>query len=156
MRNLKPYFNLVEEFEGFHSKPYLCPAGIPTIGYGTTAYPGGRPVELTDPEITKDQGYEYMVHHMKNDIFYLEKFFTVHKISLNDNQFCALLDFSYNCGTAPITTSGKMINRGLTQKNNKLIEDGIMAYTWATVNGKRKQLNGLKRRRKAEVALYFS
>ena len=27
---------VIKEFEGFENKPYLCPANIPTIGYGWT------------------------------------------------------------------------------------------------------------------------
>ena len=40
--------NLIKEFEGFSSKPYLCPAKIPTIGYGATFYKDGKKVTLQD------------------------------------------------------------------------------------------------------------
>jgi len=36
--------DLIKKFEGFSSKPYLCPAGIPTIGYGNTYYEDGTKV----------------------------------------------------------------------------------------------------------------
>ena len=39
---------LCRRFEGFSSKPYICPAGIPTIGYGSTYYADGRKVTLAD------------------------------------------------------------------------------------------------------------
>ena len=33
---------LCREFEGFRAAPYLCPAGVPTVGYGATYYADGR------------------------------------------------------------------------------------------------------------------
>lgn len=41
--------------EGERLKPYLCPAGVPTIGVGATTYPDGRKVTLADPPITRGQ-----------------------------------------------------------------------------------------------------
>ena len=155
MRNIEPALKLIRQFEGFYSKPYLCPAGIPTIGIGTTAYPGGRPVDLLDPEITEAQAMEYLKAHMKNDIKFLDDFLSRSSVQATDNQFCALLSFAYNCGMAPIIREGKMINKGLLTKDEKLIREGFMAYTMATVNGKRTQLSGLLKRRKAEADLFF-
>ncbi len=39
---------LIEEFEGLRLNAYLDPVGVPTIGYGTIAYPNGRKVEMGD------------------------------------------------------------------------------------------------------------
>ena len=47
--NLTLAEELCRRFEGFRSKPYLCPAGVPTIGYGSTLYSDGRRVTLDDP-----------------------------------------------------------------------------------------------------------
>jgi lysozyme len=41
--------------EGERLKPYLCQAGVPTIGVGATTYPDGRKVTLADPPITREQ-----------------------------------------------------------------------------------------------------
>jgi lysozyme len=46
---------LCRRFEGLFLQPYLCPAGVPSIGYGTTHYADGRAVTLKDPAITKAQ-----------------------------------------------------------------------------------------------------
>ena len=43
---------LLERFEGFRPKPYLCSAGVPTIGIGSTRYLDGRRFTLSDPTIT--------------------------------------------------------------------------------------------------------
>lgn len=41
---------LIKVFEGFSAKAYRCPANVPTIGYGTTRYPDGRPVKDLEME----------------------------------------------------------------------------------------------------------
>ena len=46
---------LCRRFEGFYSVVYLCPAGVPTIGYGATYYADGRPVTMKDAPITREQ-----------------------------------------------------------------------------------------------------
>lgn len=45
--------NLIMRFEGFRASPYLCTAGVPTIGYGSTRYADGRRVTLTDGPISE-------------------------------------------------------------------------------------------------------
>lgn len=42
---------IIKYFEGFRAKPYYCSAGVPTIGYGTTIYPTGEKVKITDKAI---------------------------------------------------------------------------------------------------------
>ena len=51
-------YKLITKFEGFSSKPYLCSAKIPTIGYGNTYYPDGKRVTLLDDDITKEKAFE--------------------------------------------------------------------------------------------------
>lgn len=50
--------DLIKRFEGFRSKPYLCSAGVPTIGYGSTYYLDGVKVTLSDPPITREAAEE--------------------------------------------------------------------------------------------------
>ena len=52
--------DIIKRWEGFRPKPYLCPAGIPTIGYGTTVYPNGRKVTLQDKAITEQVADQYL------------------------------------------------------------------------------------------------
>ena len=59
--NLTLAEELCRRFEGYRAKPYLCPAGVPTIGYGATGYVDGRPVLLTDPQITRDAAERMLV-----------------------------------------------------------------------------------------------
>ena len=45
---------VIKEFEGYSSEPYLCPANIPTIGYGNTMYANGERVTMDDKDIDKE------------------------------------------------------------------------------------------------------
>jgi lysozyme len=45
---------LIKKHEGYSAKPYLCPAKIPTIGYGNTFYPDGTKVTMQDKPLSKE------------------------------------------------------------------------------------------------------
>jgi lysozyme len=53
-------YPLIKKWEGFKSRPYLCPTGHWSIGYGTTTYPNGRAVTPADPAITEAQAQVYL------------------------------------------------------------------------------------------------
>ncbi|WP_265427881.1 lysozyme [Chryseobacterium sp. YIM B08800] len=145
MKTSKKGINLILSFEGFSSKPYFDSAGIPTIGYGNTYYPGGKKVTMKDPSISKEKGaelfssvlptYEKIV---KNKI----------KITLTQNQFDALVSHTYNTGGSDTLFS--LINK---KANSDTIKDWFTSR-YITADGK--TLNGLIRRRKAEADLFFS
>lgn len=86
---------LLAELEGLRLKPYLCPAGVPTLGLGNTFYEDGTKVTMQDKPITKEEAYH---------LFFLiatkfEKTINDNVPSdLNQNQFDALFCFCYNVG----------------------------------------------------------
>jgi len=137
---------LIKKYEGFRANPYLCPANVPTIGYGTTRYPNGKKVALTDSAITEAQATNYLI----NDIKHFEK--SVDALCRDDitqNQFDALVSFAYNLGTTALKNSTllKRVNNG--QLND--VREQFMKWVYA--NGK--PLEGLKKRRKEEADLFI-
>ena len=67
---MKPSDNclaIVRRFEGFRASPYLCPAGVPTIGYGSTRYEDGSKVSLTDPPITQERADQIMLSTLSTE-----------------------------------------------------------------------------------------
>ena len=52
---------LARMFEGLYLSPYLCPAGVPTLGYGATYYEDGTRVTLSDPAITRERAEELLL-----------------------------------------------------------------------------------------------
>ena len=135
--------SLIKHFEGFKSKPYLCPAGIPTIGYGTTIRKIGSRVKLTDRPISEKEATELLQSTL---ITYENMVIRKLKRQVKQNEFDALVCFVYNCGISQ--TLFEMVN-----SNNPLLK------TWWTshyITGGGKILKGLIERRKAEAKLYFT
>jgi lysozyme len=151
---------LIEEFEGLRLSPYLCPAGVATIGIGTTVYPDGTKVSLSDPQITSSQALSFLEHDLKYFCESIELFAMKHNLYLGDNKFTALVCFAYNVGTSPIVTRGKLMYDGLIANDSEKIKRAFLAYTKATTikNGvaKKIELPGLVKRRNAEMNLFFS
>ena len=138
---------LIKSFEGFYSKPYLDPIGIPTIGYGATYYPNKKKVTKKDKPLTEKEASDLLKEMMvtyENDVKRLVK------RELNQNQFDALVSFTYNLGSANLgkSTLLKKIN---ANHCDKTIKDEFLK--WNKAGGK--VLNGLTRRRNAEAELYF-
>lgn len=141
--------DLIKSFEGWFPKPYLDPIGIPTIGYGFTYYlPSRVKVKMTDKPITMPQG-ELMLKDIlvnyENDVKRLVK------KPLNENQFDALVSFTYNLGATNLGKS-TLLKKVNVNPNDPTIRDEFMKW----VNAGGKVFSGLVRRRKAEADLYFS
>lgn len=138
---------LIKQFEGFESKPYLCPAKVPTIGFGSTRYANGQKVSLGDKPITEAEGVTLLLDTLKQ---YESAVDAYCRDDINQNQFDALVDFAYNCGNANLKSST------LLKKVNINPKDHSIALEFAKWNkGSGKVLAGLTRRRKAESDLYF-
>lgn len=137
--------NLILSFEGFSSKPYLDSAGIPTIGYGNTYYPGGKKVTMKDPAISKEKGTELFASVLPA---YEKIVSNKIKTALTQNQFDALVSHTYNTGGSDTLFS--LINK---KANPEAIRDWFTSR-YITAGGI--VLNGLIRRRKAEADLFFS
>lgn len=132
--------NLIKEFEGCKLTAYKCPAGVWTIGYGHT-----KDVKQ-GMKITSKQAEQLLVNDLKTYESYVSKYV---KVKLNQNQFDALVSFTFNCGGGALKSSTllKKLNKGYyTGAANELLR-------WNKANGK--ILAGLTRRRKAEKALFL-
>lgn len=134
---------LIKKYEGLSLKPYKCPAGIWTIGYGTTVYPNGNKVKPTDEPITKDMASALLLNYVINEI--LPKIEDLH---LTENQNKALVSLIYNIGWSAFAKS-KCYKAIKTQ-------DWETAFkNWDWIKGGGKVLKGLVKRRAEEMALFF-
>lgn len=140
--------DLIKQFEGLKLKPYLCPANIPTIGYGNTYYPSGAKVKLTDPAITKEKAEELLKFLL---VSYEKAVDSFCRDDINQNQFDSLVSFAYNLGTVALQKSTLIKKVNLNPKD-VTISDEFMK--WNKANGS--VLVGLTKRRQAEADLYFS
>lgn len=94
--------NMIKMFEGFRAKPYKCPAGVPTIGYGSTFYSNGKKVTLKDKLITEQDATNLLTTVVTNFSSGVSKLL---KIQVTQNQFDALVDFAYNVGIGNLKSS---------------------------------------------------
>lgn len=132
---------LIKEFEGLYLRSYLCPAGVWTIGYGTT-----KGVRL-GMKITKEQAEQMLVEELQEceDIV-----FGAVKVSLNENEFAALVSFVYNVG------GGALRKSTLLRKLNAGDRMGAANEFLRWVYGGGRVLKGLVRRREAEKELFLT
>jgi lysozyme len=139
--------NLICSFEGLKLKPYKDSTGIPTIGYGTILYPNNKPVTMHDPEITEVQAKEYLEFQVAQKCTGVEHMV---KVSINDNEFGALVSFAYNLGLGALhgSTLLRLLNAG---QDRKSVADQFLK--WNKAGGV--EIAGLTRRRQAERALFL-
>lgn len=128
--------NLIKKYEGCRLTSYICPAGVLTIGYGHT----GKDVK-PNQTITKKKA----ISLLKKDLARFER----HVQSYNyiyewtDNEFSALVSFAYNIGNIDQLTE-------YGTRTRSQIRTAMLKYVKA--NGK--TLQGLVKRRKAELKLF--
>lgn len=136
---------LIKEFEGFSANAYLCPAKIPTIGYGNTFYSDGRKVKLGE-QISKTDALELLEKIVNKD--FADKIFSAIKVPVAQNQFDAMVSLAYNIGT------GSFLKSTLLKKVNAgdFIGASEEFLKWNKSGGK--ELLGLTRRRKREQDLF--
>lgn len=137
---------LCREFEGLRLRPYLCPVGYPTIGYGTVNKPDGTKVSMDDPPISKETAEAWLLHELRAT--YLPGVLRASAGLLSRPQALgALTDFAYNLGVPRYraSTLRRRVDAG---------DWGGARYELSRwVYGGGRKLPGLIRRRKAEAEL---
>lgn len=135
---------LIKQFEGFRAQAYVCPAGVPTIGYGTTRM-GGRTVGM-GTVITESEAVRYLQDDLAKFESAVNRLVTV---DLVQHQFDALVSFVYNLGEGNFASSTllKKVNAQQWQ------EAADQFPRWNRAGGQ--VLTGLTRRREAERQMFL-
>jgi len=140
---------LIHKYEQFRNHPYLCPAGVPTIGWGNTRYSDGSRVTLDDAPLTRREGDVLFSLILKRVEEKVSKYVWS---CINQDQFDALVSFTYNVG------AGNFKNSTLLKKVNAdptdIEEIQKQFKRWNKGGGV--VLKGLKKRRNEEAYLYNS
>ena len=136
---------LARRFEGLYLSPYLCPAGVPTIGWGATYYQDGTRVSLTDPAITREQADALLLWMVRT--VYLPAVVRLCPAVDNPQRLAALIDFAFNLGAANLQHST------LRKRVNAERWDDVPTELRKWVKGGGKVLRGLVARREAECQL---
>lgn len=136
--------DLIKKYEGLYIKAYKCPAGVWTVGYGTTN-DDKQITGLTVKEgltITKDQAEKMLVKSIEKKYEpKVNKYMNIYKF--NQNQYDALCSFAYNIGSID-----QLVNKG--NKSMKNISNDILLYNKAAGQ----VLKGLVNRRTEEQKLF--
>lgn len=135
--------DLIKRFEGCRLTSYKDVGGVWTVGWGTTG-----PHVGPDLTITQAQADTWLQEHVDQ---FSARVTNLVKVSINQNQFDALVSFTYNVGVSAFQRSTllRLLNDGA--------ESSIVAsefLRWTKVDGK--IIEGLKRRREAERELFLT
>lgn len=133
--------DMIKGFEGFREYPYTCPGGALTIGYGTTIKPG----QFTS--ITKEQAEALLRKSISGFERSIKKLV---KVPLNQNQYDALVSFTYNVGAGALQRSTLL--KKLNSRDYQGAADELLRFTKS--NGK--VLQGLVKRREKERAIFLA
>lgn len=133
--------DIIKKWEGLRLKAYLCPAGVPTIGYGHTYnVKMGQTISVAQAELFLDHDYQDAE----------EQVLSLVKVPLTENQLGALTSFVFNLGAGNLSRSTllRKLNQGdytsAAEEFNK----------WVFAGGKK--LNGLVKRRAEERELFIT
>lgn len=146
--------DLIREFEGYLREvgggmvaPYLCPAHVATIGWGSIHYEDGRRVKLSDPPIDKVRAAELLMHEVGRICEpAIARLVTV---PLHPLMHGALVSFAFNVGVGALQSST------LLKRVNARDWDDVPRQFAKWNHGGGRELRGLTRRRKDEAAMFM-
>lgn len=142
----KKTLDLIKSFEGLELKAYKDSVGVWTIGYGHTTA-AGAPAVHAGMTLTEAQAVDLLASDLKKYEAMVKRNVTV---DLNENQYGALVSFTYNLGEGNLKSSTL-----LKKVNEKDFKGATLEFAkWNKAGGK--VLSGLTRRRAAEAALFAS
>jgi GH24 family phage-related lysozyme (muramidase) len=146
---------LMTRHEGFRSEPYNDMGrdkGNCTVYYGHMVHTG--------PCLEQDYRAHWKAEdgpkHLKNDLSEAERYVAHYvKIPLNQNQFDALVSFTYNVGPGHAKSVFHLINKGHFDKVPAKMKEFVYATIQDNKGHKRKMLaKGLVSRRNDEARLF--
>ncbi len=142
--------DLARRFEGFERKvkrgieitadPYICPAGVWTIGYGHLCDPKHPPISEVEAEV-------YLARDLQTALVATLRYCPV-LAAEPEGRLAAIVDFTFNLGAGRLQTST------LRRRVNQRDWGAVVAELRRWVYGRGKMLPGLVGRREAEIALF--
>ena len=138
---------LIKSFEGYHTRledgscaAYLCPAGVPTIGYGCTV---GVRLGMVWSEAQAEKALAKEVERFEDAVTRLVT------VPISQNAYDALVSFAYNCG------EGALAKSSILRRLNKGDMAGAAQAFHLWNKGGGRVLPGLVSRRAREAALFL-
>jgi lysozyme len=147
MRTSEAGRDLIKRWESLRLSAYLCQAGVPTIGWGHTSG-----VRMGD-RITEHEAEQFLTADLAIAEDDIERNVTA---PITANQHAALVSWALNVGGAEVATS--TLVRLLNQDRYDEVPGQLLRWIKVTdpVTKRKTDSNGLRNRRKAEIALWLT
>jgi len=143
--------DFLESMEGFRTTVYPDAAGLPTIGYGHLLSRSEIKKNAFAKGITRAQGGILLRKDIANAVNAVNHYVTV---SLNQNQFDALVSFSFNIGVGAFQQSTAL--RLVNQQNWPAVPGALSLFNKITANGQKIVSKGLALRREKEGKIFIA
>ena len=137
------------EFEGFSATPYICPAGYPSLGFGTVFKPDGTKVTMQDTSISEATALEWLSSTLETT-YLIGVLKASPRLIAHPEKLGALTDFAYNLGVSRYRAST------LRKRVDAQDWEGAAKELVKWNRGGGKVLPGLVRRREAERVLFLT
>jgi lysozyme len=142
---------LIQDSESLSLVPYTCPAGHATIGWGHLMHKG--------PVTDEDKKTVWTIEHANTILaldvsFYAKAVERAVRMPLNQNQFDALVDWTFNMGTGRLNEKTCTWLRKLNEGNYAAVPGELKRWNKGIINGVLTELPGLTLRRKKEAELF--
>lgn len=146
MQGSQNVINLIKKFEGLRITVYKDAAGFPTIGWGHLLKPDEHYTQIDRTTATRLLMAD--VHNTSTLVT------NALKVDLNQNQFDALISFTFNLGIGSLKQSTllKLVN----EADFECAAEEFPKWIYATVDGVKNVLPGLVYRREAEKELFLT
>ena len=138
--------HIIKACEGFRRRPYFDVGGVVTVGFGTTRGCDDRRLTMDMAPITRADAEAFL----ERDVVATENFVSrLVKVGLNENEYSALVSFTYNVGAGNLqrSTLRMKLNRG------HRLDAADEFPKWRRANGR--IYRGLVRRRSMERELFL-
>jgi lysozyme len=140
---------VTKAFEGLFLRPYLCPALVPSIGFGATRYEDGRRVQLSDAPITPARA-EQLLYHELDALLPVVYAMCPRLREWGDPATAAILDFAFNLGSGRLSAS--TLRKRIAADDREAARSELMKWVY----GGGRVLPGLVRRRVSEGGMLLS
>lgn len=140
---------LCKRFEGFYSKPYICPAGVWTIGYGSIWDDEGKPVTKDHPPVTEAKAVEMLMRELRQ---FLPQVLQACPVLSSEppQRLAAVVSWTYNLGAGRLRSS--TMRRRINERNWPQAAEEMKRWN----RGGGRVLRGLVIRREAEAKLLLN
>lgn len=149
---------LIVRYEGFSPTPYADHSQY-TIGYGSNYELAKELFGVDCAPITEQQGMELLKYGLASTEEYMNRFYQKNNIVLNQNQYDALMSFTFNVGIGWTTYKNDdgtwcRLKTLLLSDPSAWTEDAVQKAFGTWVNAGGVQLPGLVSRRATEATLF--